>query len=79
MISGMYLGELLRKVLYRMADEAALFGDTVPPKLKTPFILRYSSNPSVLYIRILTGANFEPFICKCIHLGYVLSLTSQTG
>lgn len=41
MISGMYLGELLRRVLYRMADEAALFGDIVPQKLKTPFILRY--------------------------------------
>lgn len=41
MISGMYLGEILRRVLYRMADEAALFGDTIPPKLKTPFVLRY--------------------------------------
>ncbi|GKD74558.1 putative hexokinase [Tanacetum coccineum] len=40
MISGMYLGELLRRVLLRMADEAELFGETVPPKLKTPFILR---------------------------------------
>lgn len=40
MISGMYLGELLRRVLYRMADEAALFGDIVPPKLKIPYVLR---------------------------------------
>ncbi|KAI7727143.1 hypothetical protein M8C21_020168 [Ambrosia artemisiifolia] len=40
LISGMYLGELLRRVLYRMANEAALFGDMVPPKLKTQFILR---------------------------------------
>ncbi|KAJ9537543.1 hypothetical protein OSB04_030276 [Centaurea solstitialis] len=40
MISGMYLGELLRRVLYRLADEAALFGDTIPPKLRTPYILR---------------------------------------
>ncbi|KAK4760734.1 hypothetical protein SAY87_005627 [Trapa incisa] len=39
-ISGMYLGEILRRVLQRMAEEAAFFGDTVPPKLKTPFILR---------------------------------------
>lgn len=42
MISGMYLGEILRRVLLRMAEVAALFGDTVPPKLKTQFILRYS-------------------------------------
>lgn len=39
-ISGMYLGEVVRRVLYRMADEASLFGDTIPPKLKTPFVLR---------------------------------------
>lgn len=32
----------MRRVLYRMADEAALFGDTIPPKLKTPFVLRYA-------------------------------------
>ncbi|XP_035842236.1 hexokinase-1 [Helianthus annuus] len=31
MISGMYLGEILRRVLLRMADEAAPFGDTIPP------------------------------------------------
>ncbi|KAJ0435290.1 putative hexokinase [Helianthus annuus] len=44
MISGMYLGEILRRVLLRMADEAAPFGDTIPPpKLKTPFVLRYYS------------------------------------
>lgn len=41
-ISGMYLGEILRRVLLRMAEEAAFFGDTVPPKLKIPFILRYA-------------------------------------
>ncbi|KAI5662746.1 hypothetical protein M9H77_22069 [Catharanthus roseus] len=39
-ISGMYLGEIVRRVLCRMAEEAAFFGDTVPPKLKIPFILR---------------------------------------
>ncbi|XP_047307786.1 hexokinase-1-like [Impatiens glandulifera] len=39
-ISGMYLGEIVRRVLLRMAEEAAFFGDTVPPKLKIPFVLR---------------------------------------
>ncbi|KAF3450683.1 hypothetical protein FNV43_RR06772 [Rhamnella rubrinervis] len=39
-ISGMYLGEIVRRVLCRIAEEAFLFGDTVPPKLKVPFILR---------------------------------------
>ena len=41
LVSGMYLGEILRRVLLRMAEEAAFFGATVPPKLKIPFILRY--------------------------------------
>ncbi|CAF2156745.1 unnamed protein product [Brassica rapa] len=39
-ISGMYLGEILRRVLLKMADEAAFFGDSVPPKLRIPFIIR---------------------------------------
>ncbi|XVE70502.1 hypothetical protein DITRI_Ditri10aG0077600 [Diplodiscus trichospermus] len=39
-ISGMYLGEIVRRVLFKMAEEAAFFGDTVPPKLRIPFILR---------------------------------------
>ncbi|KAJ1390929.1 Hexokinase, N-terminal [Sesbania bispinosa] len=39
-ISGMYLGEIVRRVLCKMAEEAYFFGETVPPKLKVPFILR---------------------------------------
>ncbi|GMI93768.1 ARABIDOPSIS THALIANA HEXOKINASE 2, hexokinase 2 [Hibiscus trionum] len=38
-MSGMYLGEIVRRVLCWLAQEAAFFGDTVPPKLKVPFIL----------------------------------------
>ncbi|GER39498.1 hexokinase [Striga asiatica] len=40
--SGMYLGEILRRVLLKLAEEASFFGVGVPPKLKTPFILRMS-------------------------------------
>ncbi|CAI9100449.1 OLC1v1037559C1 [Oldenlandia corymbosa var. corymbosa] len=39
-ISGMYLGEIVRRVLCRMAEEAEFFGDVVPPKLQKPFTLR---------------------------------------
>nr|4QS9_A Chain A, Hexokinase-1 [Arabidopsis thaliana] len=39
-ISGMYLGEILRRVLLKMAEDAAFFGDTVPSKLRIPFIIR---------------------------------------
>ncbi|PKA54585.1 Hexokinase-1 [Apostasia shenzhenica] len=40
LISGMYLGDILRRILLRLAEEASFFGDTVPPKLLVPFILR---------------------------------------
>ncbi|KAL6563277.1 hexokinase A [Orobanche hederae] len=40
MTSGMYLGEILRRVLLRLAEEASFFGDDVPPKLNIPFVLR---------------------------------------
>ncbi|XP_043720272.1 hexokinase-1-like [Telopea speciosissima] len=40
LISGMYLGEVVRRVLCRMAEEASFFGDTIPEKLKVPFMLR---------------------------------------
>ncbi|XP_019448343.1 PREDICTED: hexokinase-1-like isoform X3 [Lupinus angustifolius] len=39
-ISGMYLGDIVRRVLLKLAGEADFFGDTVPPKLRIPFILR---------------------------------------
>jgi hexokinase len=40
MISGMYLGEIARLVLHRMAQESDVFGDDAD-SLSTPFILRY--------------------------------------
>lgn len=47
-ISGMYLGDIVRRVLLKMAEEAEIFGDTVPPKLRIPFILRYVDDLSNL-------------------------------
>nr|DAD40349.1 TPA_asm: hypothetical protein HUJ06_014672 [Nelumbo nucifera] len=38
--NGMYLGDIVRRVLLKMAEETALFGDTVPPKLRIPYVLR---------------------------------------
>lgn len=40
LISGMYLGEIVRRVLCKLAEEAALFGNTIPDKLLVPFSLR---------------------------------------
>ncbi|KAL6216244.1 hypothetical protein ACLB2K_009470 [Fragaria x ananassa] len=39
-ISGMYLGEIVRRVLLKMAEADALFGDPILEKLSTPFALR---------------------------------------
>ncbi|GMH03720.1 hypothetical protein Nepgr_005559 [Nepenthes gracilis] len=39
MISGEYLGEIVRRVLLKMAEEDSFFGEIVPPKLKQPYIL----------------------------------------
>ncbi|CAK9320510.1 unnamed protein product [Citrullus colocynthis] len=40
LVSGTYLGEIVRRVLVKMAQETLLFGDPVPPKLMTPYVLR---------------------------------------
>ncbi|KAH7300998.1 hypothetical protein KP509_23G007200 [Ceratopteris richardii] len=39
LLSGMYLGDIVRRVLLRLAEEAALFGPSVPPNLLIPCIL----------------------------------------
>lgn len=39
-ISGMYLGEIVRRVLLKMAEAGSLFGSSIPEKLQTPFSLR---------------------------------------
>ena len=38
-ISGMYLGEIVRRVLLKIAEAGGLFGKSVPQKLSMPFIL----------------------------------------
>ncbi|XP_072998800.1 hexokinase-2-like [Typha latifolia] len=48
LISGMYLGDIVRRVLLKMAEEAAFFGDTIPPKLRNHFNLS-SQDVSVMH------------------------------
>nr|GEW04901.1 hexokinase-2, chloroplastic [Tanacetum cinerariifolium] len=38
-ISGMYLGEIVRRVLVRMVETGSLFGNYIPERLHTPFSL----------------------------------------
>lgn len=40
MISGMYLGDIVRRVILRMSEETDIFGP-VSSKLSVPFILGY--------------------------------------
>ncbi|KAL4390702.1 hypothetical protein AHAS_Ahas03G0171500 [Arachis hypogaea] len=44
LISGMYLGDIVRRSLLKIAEEADFFGDTVPFKLRVAFILRCFSH-----------------------------------
>jgi hexokinase len=43
----MYLGDCVRRVLVRMAQEAGIFGPFVPHKLLEPFSLQYVLQNSV--------------------------------
>ncbi|KAK1293192.1 Hexokinase-1 [Acorus calamus] len=40
LVSGMYLGDIVRRVLLKLAKETALLGNIIPPKLMIPFSLR---------------------------------------
>jgi hexokinase len=40
LVSGMYLGDIVRRVILRMAQESDIFGDVTPSSLFDPFILR---------------------------------------
>lgn len=42
LISGLYLGDIVRRVMLKMAKETGLFGDPIPPRLFEGFSLRYS-------------------------------------
>ncbi|KAG9439913.1 hypothetical protein H6P81_020078 [Aristolochia fimbriata] len=42
LISGVCLGEIVRKVLLRIGEETPVLGNSVPPKLRIPFALRTS-------------------------------------
>ena len=48
MISGMYLGDIVRRVILRMSQEAEIFGDILP-KLSTPFILSLSLSLTLIH------------------------------
>lgn len=55
-ISGMYLGEIVRRVLLKMDEAGSLFGSSMPDKLQTPFSLR---TPHICAIQQDTSNNLD--------------------
>ncbi|KAK1316655.1 Hexokinase-1 [Acorus calamus] len=51
LVSGMYLGDIVRRILLKLAKETALLGNIIPPKLMIPFSLRYTVPDSSLMSR----------------------------
>lgn len=49
MIGGMYLGDIVRRVILRMSQESDIFGP-ISSILSTPFVLRYISFCLLLYL-----------------------------
>lgn len=39
LISGMYLGEIVRRLLLKLAEDASLFGDEIPSRLRKQYVL----------------------------------------
>jgi hypothetical protein len=66
MIGGKYLGEIVRRVLLRMAQDAKLFGDFIPTKLNQPFILMY-----ILLLQLNLG------LLQCHCFKFFLGIVSQ--
>ncbi|XP_009605675.1 probable hexokinase-like 2 protein [Nicotiana tomentosiformis] len=56
LISGTYLGETVRRVLLKMAQESSLFGDRVPPKLAITYSLR---SPDMAAMHQDTSEDYE--------------------
>ncbi|XP_024533280.1 hexokinase-1 [Selaginella moellendorffii] len=40
LFSGMYLGDIVRRVILKLAQDACLFGGSIPKNLTSPFVLR---------------------------------------
>ncbi|KAI3894533.1 hypothetical protein MKX03_027563 [Papaver bracteatum] len=49
-ISGMYLGEIVRRVLVKMAEVGNLFGESLPDRLSTPLVLRHVQYLAIFYL-----------------------------
>ncbi len=63
MIGGMYMGEIVRRVLLKMAEETGLFGPEVPEKLTKPFSLTYVNiHRAVTYVCMLSKVMIQVLV-----------------
>ncbi|KVI07792.1 Hexokinase [Cynara cardunculus var. scolymus] len=60
-ISGMYLGEIVRRILVRMAESGSLFGKHVPERLRTPFTL---GTPNISSMQQDTSEDLEAMVVE---------------
>ncbi|KAG0614092.1 hypothetical protein M758_6G150700 [Ceratodon purpureus] len=72
MVSGMYLGEIVRHMLLKLAEEAALFGDTVPGKLRERHSL---GTPCVSEMHADTSADLQ-VVAAVLHQNLGIQSTS---
>lgn len=69
MIGGMYMGEIVRRVLLKMAEVTCLFGETVPESLMEPFSLSYAhTNEAVAHVFMLlvVGQRFRCWLSNSL-------------
>ncbi|KAF9669775.1 hypothetical protein SADUNF_Sadunf14G0142600 [Salix dunnii] len=64
---GMYLGEIVNRVLLKMAEEANFFGDVGPPNLKIPFILRSAMQHDTSSDLRVVGSKLKDILEDCRH------------
>lgn len=60
LISGMYLGEIVRRLLLKLAEDAALFGDNIPSRLREPHVL---STPNISAMHQDTSCDLNVVEC----------------
>ncbi|KAI3986005.1 hypothetical protein MKX01_039087 [Papaver californicum] len=87
-ISGMYLCEIVRRVLVKMAELGDLFGESIPHKLSTPLVLRtpdlcamqQDNSCDLIAVGSILSNKFEsvehatPSLCACVIVRSVLSV-----
>uniref|UniRef100_A0A4W5Q6M1 Hexokinase-2 n=1 Tax=Hucho hucho TaxID=62062 RepID=A0A4W5Q6M1_9TELE len=82
MISGMYMGELVRLILVKMAKEDLVFqGHTTPDlvtngQLQTSFVSAIENDKLVVFVCMLRGLGLDPSVDDCVATQRVCQVVS---